>query len=46
MKVLHRCCAGLDIHKLEVVACARVPVGRKVVHEVRRFGTTTSCRRF
>ena len=41
MKVLHRHCAGLDVHKLEVVACARVLVGRKVVHEVRRFGTTT-----
>jgi transposase len=41
MKVLHRRCAGLDIHKAEVVACARVFAGRKVVHEVRRFGTTT-----
>ena len=41
MKVLHRRCAGLDVHKLEVVACARVFAGRKVVHEVRRFGTTT-----
>ena len=41
MKVLHRRCAGLDVHKAEVVACARVFAGRKVVHEVRRFGTTT-----
>ena len=24
-----------------MVACARVSAGRKVVHEVRRFGTTT-----
>ena len=41
MKVLNRRCAGLDVHKAEVVACARVFVGRKVAHEVRRFGTTT-----
>jgi transposase len=41
MKVLHRRCAGLDVHKAEVVACARVFAGRKVVHEVRRFGTTS-----
>jgi transposase len=41
MKVLNRRCAGLDVHKVEVVACARLFVGRKVVHEVRRFGTTT-----
>jgi transposase len=41
MKVLNRRCAGLDVHKVEVVACARVFVGRKVVHEVRRFGTTS-----
>jgi transposase len=41
MKVMHRRCAGLDVHKAEVVACARVLAGRKVVHEVRRFGTTT-----
>src|SRR5262249_35428571 len=41
MKVLHRRCAGLDVHKAEGVACARVFGGRKVVHEVRRFGTTT-----
>ena len=41
MKVLNRRCAGLDVHKAEVVACARVFAGRKVVQEVRRFGTTT-----
>jgi transposase len=41
MKVLNRRCAGLDVHKAEVVACARVFAGRKVVHEVRRFGTTS-----
>jgi transposase len=41
MKVLNRRCAGLDVHKAEVVACARVFAGRKVAHEVRRFGTTT-----
>ena len=41
MKVLNRRFAGLDVHKAEVVACARVFAGRKVVQEVRRFGTTT-----
>jgi transposase len=41
MKVLHRRCAGLDVHKAEVVACARIFARRKVVYEVRRFGTTS-----
>ena len=47
MKVLHRHCAGLDVHKQDVVACARVLGGRKAVQEVRTFGTTTrSCWRW
>lgn len=41
MKVIHERCAGLDVHKAEVVACARVVEGREVRREVRRFATTT-----
>jgi len=41
MKVLHRHCAGLDVHKEGVVACVRVARGSKATHEVRRFTTTT-----
>lgn len=41
MKVLHRRCAGLDVHKDEVVACVRVVKRSKATHEVRRFSTTT-----
>lgn len=41
MKVLHRRCAGLDVHKGEVVACVRVVKGSTAAHEVRRFATTT-----
>jgi transposase len=41
MKVLHRRCVGLDVHKDEVVACVRVVKRLKASHEVRRFATTT-----
>jgi transposase len=41
MKVLHRRCAGVDVHKAEVVACVRVVKGSRARHEVRRFATTT-----
>src|SRR5262245_18236237 len=41
MKTLHKRCAGLDVHKMEVVACLRVVSNRKVGREVRRFSTTT-----
>lgn len=41
MQVLHRRCAGLDVHKDEVVACIRVVTDSQVTHEVRRFQTTT-----
>ena len=41
MKVMHRRCAGLDVHQKEIVACRRRVVGRKVEAEVRRFATTT-----
>ena len=41
MKTLHRKCAGLDVHKKEVVACLRLVVRGKANYEVRRFPTTT-----
>jgi transposase len=41
MKTLHKRCAGLDVHKVEVVACLRLISKRKVEREVRRFPTTT-----
>src|SRR5690606_36991324 len=39
--VIHQRCAGLDVHKDEVVACARTMSGRKVVRTSARFATTT-----
>src|SRR6476646_2143216 len=36
MKTLHKRCAGLDVHKAEVVACVRLISKRKVEREVRR----------
>jgi transposase len=41
MEVLHRKCAGLDVHKDTVVACARTMTGHKVTREVETFGKTT-----
>jgi len=41
MDVIHERCAGLDVHKDEVVACARVVAGRKVLRTSARFPTTT-----
>jgi transposase len=41
MKTLHKRCAGLDVHKVEVVACLRCVSKHKVEREVRRFPTTT-----
>jgi transposase len=41
MQVLHSRCAGLDVHKDEVVACVRWVEGRQARHAVRRFSTTT-----
>ena len=41
MKTLHRRCAGLDVHKKEVVVCLRLVVRGKANYEVRRFPTTT-----
>ena len=42
MDILYACCAGLDVHKVTVVACVRRIVGGGKVHkEVRTFETTT-----
>src|SRR5262252_9693457 len=41
MKTLHKRCAGLDVHKTEVVACLRVVNRGKANYELRRFPTTT-----
>lgn len=42
MRVVHGRCAGLDVHKQQVVACVRVQKGRSVREEVRTFSTVTS----
>jgi hypothetical protein len=41
MKTLHKRCAGLDVHKVEVVACLRLVARGKASYAVRRFATTT-----
>ena len=41
MEVLHAHCAGLDVHKDTVVACARHMVDGKVTTSVKTFKTTT-----
>lgn len=42
MEVLHPTCAGLDVHKDTVVACARIARDQTVTQEVETFGTTTT----
>lgn len=42
MEVLYTHCAGLDVHKDTVVACARRVVDGGIEREVRSFSTTTS----
>jgi transposase len=42
MEVLHTHCAGLDVHKDTVVACARGVVDGRVDQPVVTFGTTTT----
>jgi transposase len=42
MEVLYPRCAGLDVHKDTVVACARLVGPRGVETAVRTFGTTTA----
>lgn len=41
MQVIHRCCAGLDVHKQTVVACVRIARDREAVQHVETFATTT-----
>jgi transposase len=41
MEVLHRGCAGLDVHKDTVVVCVRIAEGSRVQRDVRTFATTT-----
>jgi transposase len=41
VKVQHPKCAGLDVHKASVVACARVMTEAGVTYNKRTFGTTT-----
>jgi transposase len=41
MEVLYSHCAGLDVHKDTVVACARHMVNGTVTREIRTFRTTT-----
>ena len=42
MRVLHKTCAGLDVHKDTGVACVRIGKGKEPRCEVRTFSTTTS----
>jgi len=41
MEVLHARCAGLDVHKDTVVACARIVEGRGIERRLRTFSTKT-----
>ena len=41
MEVLHSRCAGLDVHKDTVVACARLVTDAGVTQDVATFATTT-----
>src|SRR5258708_13961545 len=42
MEGIHLRCAGRDVHKETVVACARQASGDKVIRGVKTFETTTS----
>jgi transposase len=41
MEVIYSRCAGLDVHKDNVVACVRIAHGRRVERSLKEFGTTT-----
>ena len=41
MEVMHQCCAGLDVHQAEIVACVRQATGAKRTYTLERFPTTT-----
>jgi len=42
MEVLYPRCAGLDVHRDTVVACARIMTEGRIEQHVETFGTTTS----
>jgi transposase len=42
MQVIHRRCAGLDVHKQTVVACVRIARDREAAQHVQTFATTTT----
>jgi transposase len=42
MEVVHRRCAGLDVHKESVVACVRLVKDGQISREVRTYETTTA----
>ena len=42
MKTLHKRCAGVDVHKTEVVACLRVVTHGKVEREVGSSAATST----
>jgi len=42
MEVLYARCAGLDVHKRQVVACVRVATGGTMRYAVRTFATTAA----
>ncbi len=42
MEVLHQRCAGIDVHRDGVVACARVVHGQGIERFVETFGTATA----
>jgi transposase len=43
METVHRCCAGLDVHKKTIAACVRRSDHQGRLHEdIRTFGTMTS----
>jgi transposase len=41
VEILHPRCAGLDVHRDTVVACARMVEGKRTAQELRTFTTTT-----
>jgi transposase len=41
METLYPCCAGIDVHKKNVVVCVRQTAGAPVRQEVRTFSTMT-----
>ncbi len=41
MNILHKKCAGLDVHSAFVAVCARTVRSRKIAYEEGRFATTT-----